>query len=59
MDRKAMLIQFPVEVRFQIEAIARKHYQTYQDVVVDAVKAFYVLEGEPGTQVQKQECQVS
>ena len=54
-----MLIQFPVEVRFQIEAIARKHYQTYQDVVVDAVKAFYVLEGEPGTQVQKQECQVS
>ncbi len=58
MERKAMLIQFPMEVREQIEAIAKKHYDTYQDVVVRAVRAFYVVEGEPG-KVQTDECPVT
>lgn len=54
-EGKQMNIFMPFEVRAQIELIARKHYWDLQDVVIEAVRAFYLVEGEPG-KVQTDEC---
>ena len=53
-----MCLAFPLEVRTQIEQVARLHYWNLQDVVIEAVKAYYLTQGEPG-KVQTDECPVT
>jgi preprotein translocase subunit Sec63 len=55
---KFMNLAIPLEVRFQIEQVARLHYWNLQDVVIEAVKAFYVTQGEPG-KAKTDECPVT
>lgn len=58
MQVKHMCLAFPLEVRTQIEQVARLHYWNLQDVVIEAVKAYYLTQGEPG-KVQTDECPVT
>ena len=59
MERITTTCRLPIDARAKLEQVARLHYENLNDVVIRAIETLWTLEGEPGKQVQKQECQAS